>query len=111
MSEQLPVVEVPESTWLRALAHALDPEAEPAGDDLLADDDDLPVAADASTADTDDDDDDDSDDGRDDGGESAGADDNVDDGSFNEDGQLWSDPIDADAADGHDHGWHDDGIG
>ena len=36
MSDHLPIAPVPESTWLRALAHALDPEAETSEESLKA---------------------------------------------------------------------------
>lgn len=40
MSDELPIIQVPESTWLRVLAHALDPEAEGSDTSLVPQDDD-----------------------------------------------------------------------
>ena len=39
MSDELPIAQVPESTWLRVLAHALDPDAEAGGESLVPQDD------------------------------------------------------------------------
>ena len=47
MSDELPIAQVPESTWLRVLAHALDPDTE-AGDESLVPSDDGDPLADAS---------------------------------------------------------------
>lgn len=103
MSDHLPIVEVPESTWLRALAHALDPEAETSDESLAPDDD--PVAASTDELDADDGGDDDADD--------AADDDEVtlDDSDVNvwDTGDTWSPADDVD--EGSDHLHHDDGIG
>ncbi len=106
MSESLPVVEVPESVWLRALAHALDAdtEAEPETDDLVPADDE---AAGATFVD-----DDSSDDDSDAEDDDADVDDiTFDDPNFGDGDQLWSNPVDAhddtDTTEGH----HDDGLG
>ncbi len=104
MSDHLPIVEVPESTWLRALAHALDPEAETPDESLAPDDD--PVAASSDElVDTDDSDDDDDDDSADDASVP------VDDTDLHvwDSGDTWS--PDHDVADAPDHLHHDDGIG
>ncbi len=104
MADHLPIVEVPESTWLRALAHALDPEAETPDESLAPDDD--PVAASSDELDADD--------GANDDDEDVDGDDTsitLDDSDLNlwDSGDTWS-PAD-DGADAPDHGHHDDGIG
>ncbi|GAA1739742.1 hypothetical protein [Aeromicrobium alkaliterrae] len=122
MSDQLPLAEVPESTWLRALAHALDPDAEPGDDALAPDDDPVSGAVDDDQPGDDGDDDDDPDDaslgaGADDGADDDGADDDGaafagadDDGPHVWDTDDWS-PAD-DAIDPDDLGRvGDDGLG
>ncbi len=100
MADHLPIVEVPESTWLRALAHALDPEAETPDESLAPDDD--PVAASSDELDIGDD----GDDGDDDDA-SVVVDDS--DADVWDSGDTWS-PAD-DLSDAPDHLHHDDGIG
>jgi len=109
MSDHLPIAEVPESTWLRALAHALDPDAEASEDGLVPEDepvgDLLDELADADDGDGDDD----------------GADDDSTDPGDDPfaDGSLWDDQDDWSSNDaGHDagdgsaaHDPSDDGIG
>ena len=97
MSDSFPVVEVPESTGLRALAHALDPDAEVSGDDLVPTDDaaastDVPI----ETAEADDE-----------ALDLEAADELTFDDPFDDGEQLWSDPID----DPGSQSGHDDGIG
>lgn len=99
MSDHLPIVEVPESTWLRALAHALDPETDTPAESLAPDDD--PVAASTDELDADDGADDDDDD----------ASTTLDDSDLDvwDSGDTWSPADDVDDAPDHLH--HDDGIG
>lgn len=114
MSDHLPIVEVPESTWLRALAHALDPEADSPDDSLAPDDD--PVPGSSDELDVGDDSDDDHDDDRDD----DDVDDDVDgaspvaddaDAALWDTDDSWSPADDADDPGAH-HDLHDDdGIG
>ena len=107
MSDHLPIVEVPESTWLRALAHALDPGAEVPDESLVPDDD--PVAASSDELDIGDDDADDE--GADDADDDASA--ALDDTDVNvwDTDDTWS-PGHEDADTGtHDDLHHDDGIG
>lgn len=110
MSDHLPIVEVPESTWLRALAHALDPEADSPDESLAPDDD--PVAGSSDELDVGDgsDDFDDSHDGdAGDGDTSLGADD-VEPAVWDTD-DSWSPSGDVAGGDPHDGPLHDDGIG
>lgn len=110
MSDHLPIVEVPESTWLRALAHALDPEADSPDESLAPDDD--PVAGSSEALDVGDDSDDD---GTDDAADDADGDtslvaDDADPAVWDTD-DSWSPSEDAAGSDAHDSPLHDDGIG
>ncbi len=110
MSDHLPIAEVPESTWLRALAHALDPDAEASEDGLVPEDEPVGGVPDELADDADGDD---GDDGDGDGAAEDDADDPFADGSLWDDQDDWS-PSDAghDAGDGSAaHDPSDDGIG
>ncbi|MEG9227050.1 hypothetical protein [Aeromicrobium sp. Sec7.5] len=103
MSDHLPIVEVPESTWLRALAHALDPDAESSDESLVPEDE--PVAAAADELDSDDGADDDDDASDDDASLTPGD----SDPDVWDSGDSWSPSDDVDDAPAHLH--HDDGVG
>ena len=107
MSDHLPIVEVPESTWLRALAHALDPEADSPDESLAPDDD--PVAGSSDELDVADDSDD-SDDGDAGDADTSLVADDADPAVWDAD-DSWSPSEDAAGSDAHDSPHHDDGIG
>ncbi|MCK5892169.1 hypothetical protein [Aeromicrobium sp.] len=110
MSDHLPIAPVPESTWLRALAHALDPEAETSEESLVPDDDPVGDAADAIDAGDDLDDDDDADQSDDDA--PVVLDHDHDPGADGWDDAPWSPDQDPTSeAAGHHDLHHDDGIG